>query len=168
MLDRSLRVAVLQHQLIRDRLQAAEPCLDERTLADTLEGLTDLNEIISAVVRAALEDEALASGLKARVSAMEERLTRLHERAVHRRQIARDAMVESGVTKIVAPDFTISVRTGNAGLVVLNEAVIPAEFWEPRDPRLNRQALLGQLKQGASVAGVSLSNPEPVLSVRTK
>ena len=36
------------------------------------------------------------------------------------------------------------------------------------EPRLNRQELANDLKQGAEIAGVALSNPEPVLSVRTK
>jgi hypothetical protein len=44
----------------------------------------------------------------------------------------------------------------------------PSIYWEPRDPKLNRQGLLSDLKQGAEITGVSLSNPEPVLSVRTK
>jgi len=77
-------------------------------------------------------------------------------------------MVESEIKKITAPDFTVSIRPGSASLVVVDEAVIPQAFWEPRDPRLNRQALLGELKQGAIIAGVQLSNPEPVLSVRSK
>ena len=69
---------------------------------------------------------------------------------------------------IVAPDFTVSVRPGSPALVVVDEKVIPGEFFEPREPRLNRQALLGELKNGSSVPGAELSNPMPVLSVRTR
>jgi hypothetical protein len=45
---------------------------------------------------------------------------------------------------------------------------VPSIYWEPREPRLNRQELLSELKEGAEIEGVALSNPEPVLSVRTK
>ena len=45
---------------------------------------------------------------------------------------------------------------------------LPRIYWEPREPRLDRQGLLAELKQGAEITGVTLSNPEPVLSVRTK
>jgi hypothetical protein len=45
---------------------------------------------------------------------------------------------------------------------------LPRIYWEPRQPRLKRQELALDLKGGAEVAGATLSNPEPVLSVRTK
>jgi hypothetical protein len=48
-------------------------------------------------------------------------------------------------------------------LVVVDEAVIPDGFWEPQAPRLNRQTLLAELKQGESIAGVALCNPQPCL-----
>jgi hypothetical protein len=51
---------------------------------------------------------------------------------------------------------------------VLDEAAVPSIYWEPREPRLNRQELLSELKEGAEIEGVALSNREPVLSVRTK
>lgn len=158
----------VQHRAIRERLLADDPDLDEQTLADTLEGLTDLHEIVAAILRSALTDEALASGLKVRIGEMQVRLERLEDRACKRRQIARDVMIEGDIKRIAAPDLTVSLRAGTPGLSVTDEAVIPPAFWEPRAPRLNRQALLNELKHGQTIAGVLLSNPEPVISVRTK
>ncbi|MEJ2374313.1 MAG: siphovirus Gp157 family protein, partial [Pseudolabrys sp.] len=70
--------------------------------------------------------------------------------------------------KLQAPDFTASIRPGTPALMVIDEAAVPSIYWEPRDPKLNRQELVSDLKQGAEITGVSLSNPEAVLSVRTK
>jgi hypothetical protein len=77
-------------------------------------------------------------------------------------------MVELDLKKLTAPDFTASIRPGMPALMVIDEKAVPSIYWEPREPRLNRQELIADLKQGAEVTGVSLSNPEPILSVRTR
>jgi hypothetical protein len=164
----TLSFASLHYRDIRDRLQREEPQIDDETLADTVEGLSDLPEILTAILRAALADEALATGLKTRVAEMEGRLTRLQERAKKRRQIVKDTMVDLDLKKLTAPDFTAAIRAGMPSLLVFDEAAVPSIYWEPREPRLDRQGLITDLKQGTEIKGVTLSNPEPVLSVRTK
>jgi hypothetical protein len=160
--------SVALYREIRRRLCEVEPEIDDETLADTLEGLTDLHEILAAAVRAARTDEAMAAGLRELVKSMQARQTRLEDRAQLRRRLVRDVMVENDLKKITAPDATLSLRPGTPGVVVIDEGVIPAPYWEPREPRLNRQDLLADLKAGAVIAGAALSNPEPVLSVRVR
>jgi hypothetical protein len=162
-----LTFSAIHYKAVRERLAAEDPTLDEQTLADTVEGLTDLHEILQAVIRAALADEALASGLKGRIGEMEDRLGRLQDRAAKRRQIAKEVMAELDIKKLQAPDFTASIRPGLPSLMVINETEIPSIYWEPRDPKLDRVSLLADLKQGTDVQGAALSNPEPILSVRT-
>jgi hypothetical protein len=164
----NLEFAAATYRTLRDRIRVQDPQIDEQTLADTVEGLTDLHEILAAVLRAALADEAMATGLKCRISDMQDRLARLQDRAAKRRQIAKDAMVELDLKKLAAPDFTASLRPGMPALVVLNEDAGPKTYWEPGEPRLRRQILASDLKGGAEVAGATLSNPEPVLSVRVR
>jgi hypothetical protein len=164
----SLDFAAVKYRTIRDRIQAEDPQIDQQTLGDTVEGLTDLHEILSAVIRAALADQALASGLEGRIAEMQARRDRFQDRATKRRQIAKDVMVELDLKKLAAPDFTASIRPGTPALMVIDEAAVPSIYWLPREPRLNRQGLANDLKQGAEITGVALSNPEPVLSVRTK
>ena len=163
-----ITIAAAAYRSIRDRIRADDPQIDEQTLADTVEGLTDLHEIVAAIVRAALADEALATGLKGRIAEMQDRLARLQDCAAKRRQIAKDVMVELDIKKITAPDFTVSIRPGMPSLLVLDEAAVPSIYWQPVAPKLNRQGLLSELKEGADIKGVALSNPEPVLSVRTR
>src|SRR3974377_1622938 len=105
-----LNFAATAYRAVRERVRALEPELDEQTLTDTVEGLTDLHEILAAIVRAALADEALATGLKGRIAEMQERLERLQERAAKRRQIVKDTMVELDLKKLTAADFRGSIR----------------------------------------------------------
>jgi Siphovirus Gp157 len=163
-----LTSANTDYRSICDRIRAQDPQIDEQTLADTVEGLTDLHEIVMAIIRAALSDEALVLGLKCRISDMQGRLDRLQDRAAKRRRIAKDMMIDLDLKKLNAPDFTASIREGTPLLMVINEDAVPSIYWQPSEPRLNRHELAYELKQGAEIAGVALSDPEPVLSVRTR
>src|SRR5476651_594353 len=151
-----LTFAAATYRAIRDRIRAQDPQIDEQTLADTVEGLTDLHEIVQAIIRAALSDEALVMGLKCRISDMQGRLDRLQDRASKRRQIAKDVMVELDLKKLNAPDFTASIRPGMPALMVINEDAVPSIYWQPSEPRLNRQELAYELKQGARIEGVEI------------
>jgi hypothetical protein len=161
-----LALAKIQYEDVKRRLELEHPCVDEETLADTVEGLSTLPDILEAVIRSALTDEALAEGLRGRIQDMEARLTRLSERASARRGLARDVMVDVGLKKITAPDFTASIRAGSPSLAIVDEAKIPSAYWESREPKLNRHALLSDLKLQGEVPGVALASPEPTLSVR--
>jgi hypothetical protein len=164
----SLEFAAIHYQAVRDRIKARDPDIDEQTLADTVEGLTDLPDIIEAIIRSALVDETFAKGLKCRIAEMQDRLHRLQDRASKRRAIAKDVMVELDLKKISAPDFTASVRPGLPALLILNEEDVPPTYWQPSEPHLNRQELARDLKLGAEIAGATLSEPDPVLSVRVR
>ena len=76
--------------------------LQFNTLADTLEGATNLHEAIGALVRSALDDEDLVSALKVRLEAYKQRAERLGQRVKAKRDVARTAMEEAGIDKILA------------------------------------------------------------------
>ena len=158
----------MTYQAVKKRLLTEHSDLDDETLTDTLEGITDLHEMIAAVVRSALVDEALSTGLRKRLNDMKERLTRLEERGAKKRQLALEAMDEVGLSKLQQPDFTASTRPGSPSLLVTAEGDVPSPYWIPQPPKMDRQALLGELKRGAEVPGVQLNNPKPILVVRTK
>jgi hypothetical protein len=163
-----LSIETTKYLQLKERILSNYPHADEETLTDTLEGITDLHEMIAAVIRSALVDEALQAGLRTRLDEMRQRLVRLEERGAKKRQLALDAMCEVGLKKLEQPDFTASARAGLPPLVVIAEELIPPDYWVPQPPKLDRQSLLARLKRGGEVAGAQLGNPKPTLAVRTK
>ena len=137
-----LKGELIRYQATKERLLANWPEIDCETLDDTLEGITDLHEMIAAVIRSALVDEALHAGLRFRLDDMKERLSRLELRASKKRQLALEAMTEVGLIKLEQPDFTASARAGSPALVVVAEdrdsgsllAAAAAEARSPSDP----------------------------------
>jgi hypothetical protein len=124
--------------------------------------------MLAEVIRSALEDEALAAGLSTRLSDMKTRLERLETRARRKRELALKAMNEAEIPKLTVDDFTASLRQGAPTLEVVEETKIPAAYWKPQPPKLDRQGLLAALKAGTAIEGAALAPPYLQLSVRTK
>jgi hypothetical protein len=164
----SLLQESIYYEDLRRKLLDADPELDERTLSDTLEGATNLNEAIAAVVRSALDDEAMAKALRSRIDGMRERLSRIELTVEKKRQAALNAMEEADMIKLTAPDFTVSIRINPPSLLITSEAEIPQDFWLPQPPKLNKKGLLDAISSGWAVPGATLSNSKISLTIRTK
>ncbi len=153
---------------LRRRLVEADPEIDDQTLFDTLEGATNLHEAIAVVVRSALDDEALAKALRARIEDMRQRLSRIELAAEAKREAALNAMEQADMIKLTAPDFTVSIRINPPSVVITSEGEIPQEFWLPQPPKLNKKGLLDAINSGWAVPGAVLSNSKISLAIRTK
>jgi hypothetical protein len=156
------------HQYLRERLQTEFPDADEDTLRDTLEGLSSLPEALAAVTRSYLDDLSLAAALGMRIDDMEKRLSRIENRADKKRTLVTSVMERADIKKLAEADFTASLRPSPPAVVVTDEAQIPEAYWKPQPPKLDKQSISAALKAGTAVPGALLSNPEMVLSVRTK
>ena len=66
----ALGIEVSKYQLLKKRLLTRYADVDEETVQDTLEGITNLHEMIAAIIRSALIDEALQAGLRTRIRLM--------------------------------------------------------------------------------------------------
>ena len=157
-----------RHKILRDRILDEIPDLDAETLADTFEGITDLREMLAELIRSALEDEALASGLSTRLNDMKARLERLGARAGHKRLLALRVMGEADIQKLTESDFTASLKQAAPTLDVADEAKVPAAYWKPQPSKLDRQGLLSALKAGVAIEGVAIAVGQTQLSVRTR
>ncbi len=164
----SLSHELSHHQYFRDKLQEEFPDADEDTLRDTLEGMTNLTDMLGAVLRSQLDDLALTAALRARIVDMQERLARIDARAAKKRELVISTMERADIRKITEADFTVSLRPKPPPLVLVDEKDIPEDFWKPQPSKLDRQGLIAALKAGRDVPGATLGNIALTISVRNK
>ena len=90
-------------------------------------------------------------------------------RAGKKRELALGAMIEAGIDKIEQPDFTALVRVSAPSNCAHRRRKYSCGLLAAADlDRLDRQSILVELKGGVPVPGAELSNPNPVLMVRSK
>lgn len=156
------------HEYLREQLIDEYADIDEEILNGTLEGMTSLHEKLSAVIRSLQHDSDISKALKERIIIMRDRLKRFEQKVVKKRDLVTYVMECADIRKLKEPDFSASLRLVPPSLHVIDETVVPEEFWNPQPPKLDRQALLAQLKANHCVPGVSLNNGAQTISIRTK
>src|SRR5450755_3465011 len=163
-----LRSEVPHYLILAATLKERYGELDDETLKDTLEGISDLPEAVAAVIRSSLDDEAFIVGLKSRLDDLQFRLARLRDRYEKKRALARWAMVEADLDKVMAEDLSVSLRKGGEKLEVIDESRVPETFFVPQPAKLDRKSLTEALKRGEMVNGALLVLAEPTISVRVR
>ncbi|MBB5663217.1 hypothetical protein GGE68_001393 [Rhizobium leguminosarum] len=144
---------------------------DEELVADVIEGQTDLKEAIDAALAEIDELEIYITGLKAKEDEFSTRRHRLEERVERIRAMIEQAMLTSEQQSFRLAGGTVSLSRRQPGLIVNNEADIPARFWVEQErpaPKLDKKALAEALRNGEAVAGATLDNGSYSLSVRRK
>ena len=167
-MNASLIRELTYHEYFRAQLLERFPDADEETLKDTLEGLTDLREMLAAVIRSRQEDHTLAEALKLRIKEMQERLNRFEHKVEKKRDLAAKVMEREQIEKFIEPDFTASFRKVPQSLIISDETAISEEFWKSQPAKLDRRKLIDCLRAGKQVAGVYLGNGGRTVSVRVK
>lgn len=141
---------------------------DPQLLLDTIEGETDLGEACAIVYEETLEDDVLLAGLVAKIEELQTRKSRVERSIDQRRAVILMAMEKAGLGTLKTPLGTMSVRQVPPKAIITDEALIPARFWKPSDPKLDKAALKAALDAKEVVPGATLSNGGIGLTVRVK
>jgi hypothetical protein len=138
--------------------------LDDQALADTLEALQ--GEITAKATNCALfarNVETFADTVDAAAAQMAERAKRLRKKSESIREYLLNQMRGAGISKIQAPEFTVSIRKNPAAVQIAPDTTIPSEYMvvpEPPPPRVDKRKLAEALKNGAVIDGVRLEQSE--------
>lgn len=164
-----LDARALQQQIANLYLQFPELREDDEMLrVDMLEGATNLDELLTVIVRGVEDAKALRDGTKIRLDELEARQKRFKTRIEFLRGMALKILQAAELKKRELPEATLSIRQGPQQLIGdPDPATLPDDLCRvSRD--LDRAKIKDKLLAGEDVEGFVLSNAEPSLSVRVK
>jgi len=160
---------IVQKELVKiehlKNLIADENGIDEKLLLDTIEGQTNLHEYLLMLEDEIADREATIDAIDIRIKQLQHRKLRMSKASETLRSIILAAMDKAGIKTIEGDLATLTVKTKPRNAVITDEFKIPAEFFDPQDPKLNKSRLLSALKEG-SVSGAELDNGGISLQIR--
>lgn len=163
--DHVLHREIEAAKLLRDQL-AALGQEDPDLLADMIEGETNLHEALAYLTAKINEDRAQVAGIEMYEGKIASRKKRLKTRIENCRALLALGMEVAGLKRIDTPAASVSLTAAQPKLIVTDESAIPARFWKAADPKLDMNAVKGEIKAGAVVPGCELSNGAPTVTIR--
>lgn len=130
-------------------------------LADTLESLNDAIEqkaVGYAKIIKNLEGQAVA--IKAEEERLASRRKSLEGNAKRLKEALEQSMIDTNVKKIKTELFSFNIQKNPPGVEVLNETVVPESYFVVQEPKIDKKAILQDLKNGVEVPGVEMKQSE--------
>jgi len=159
-------VAIYAYNQLKEIL-VADGCDDEQCLLDTLEGETDIADILVRLQRQRDEADDSAAVLKSRVEVLQQRKARFEDRSERLKMLICDIMQRTDLKKLESPEFTISLREGKESVSIAVEEFISDEYARIETIRkLDKKAIAQDLKLGKIIPGASIVRGDPTVAVR--
>lgn len=158
-IDAAFVVAKIE-QLKRD-FPELEDDLD--LLADTVEGQTDFERVLSEVVEEKIEADAMAAGAGEFAAKLAQRRQRAERKSELMRGLALDLMTAARQHKVKLPVATLSILAGRPGVVIDNLAELPQGFTR-QEPI--KSAIKASLENNETVPGAHLEAGPDTVSIR--
>lgn len=123
--DRLSQAVTAYDALKQDLIAATGLDADDECLADTLEGETDLTEIIVRAIREARRSEAMAKATKTLMDDLTSRKKRFEAASDRIREVVARAMERVKIPTIRTPDLTIVPTTVREKINVFDAELLP-------------------------------------------
>lgn len=143
---------------------------DDAALLDTVDGETDLKEVLAGMAAIVNTYEEYAEALKRIIDANKERKDRFERKADKLRQSIGWAMQEAGLKKVEAADVTLSLRNNPPSLVTTIEPEdAPENFRTVKTTyAFDKKAIKEAIAEGDGPEWAHLNNQPPSLQIRSK
>lgn len=134
-----------------------EDDMDPDVLRDTLEGLQgEIGDKAEAIAKVMRSIEAEEAALKAEEDRLANRRRSLENKRVSMKGYLETQLQLAGLDKIKGSIFTIALQNNPPSVSIQDDAVIPETYYIPQPAKLDKKALMDDLKAGAQMDGVCL------------
>lgn len=147
------------YEFTQNYLQVIERAeeLDEDVLIDTIaaikESVEDKAENIAKLVRSFESD---AKTIKAEEERLAAKRKTLENQVSYLKKYLFEQLDAMGIQKIKRPLFTIAIQANPPSVDVIDESLIPDDFWIPLGSKLDKTSILLLLKTGEMVPGATI------------
>jgi hypothetical protein len=151
-----------------ERLKRAFPELEDdlELLASTIEGETDFDALLDAILEQFLDRVTMREAVTRRIETLEERVARFDKAAELFKKMAFDLMTSADKTMVRRPLATLVVSKGRPRLVLDDD--FNAQGYMKVETKPMKAEIAEALKSGIELPGAKLVDSEPVFSIRTK
>jgi hypothetical protein len=161
-----LNPEVVRQQIDNLKLLHIDLFEDEEAWLLALESETDMDALLTSIVRRIEDSKALVIGTKDRADELAARRKRFEDRIESLRNLAFKIMEAAELAKIELPEVTLSIRNVAPSVVITDEDNLPdiaCKFERKPD-----KAKIKELLATGLVAGAAMTNGGKTLSIRIK
>ena len=140
---------------------AEDPDIDEQALKDTMEGIEGALEIkaegYAKIIRMLEGDAAACDAESKRLRNKKQAIERNIDRM---KKALQYSMVQTGKTKFKTPLFSFGIQKNPASVVIDHAGMVPASYWIPQPPELDKKAIKAYIKENGDVDWAHLEQTE--------
>lgn len=140
---------------------AEDPSINPDTLRDTLEAVGgEIEEKADGYAKVIAQMKSDTEGLKAEIARLTAKKAVLENNIQRIKDALQAAMEATGKTKFKTALFGFGIQKNPPSAVLDDEKMIPAWYLIPQDPKIDRAAILKDLKAGKEVPGAHMEQGE--------
>jgi hypothetical protein len=142
---------------------------DDELRLDSIDGQTDIKDVVSRLLEAIGEASAHVDGLNTYLERVEQRRDRKKASVAALRSLVLRLMATANRDKLPLPVGTVSVHPGRKSVSITDLEAIPQGYFKiVSTKQADKEAIRKRLEAGEFIPGAALVTGENVLTVRVK